>query len=305
MHPLVTVVTPSLNQGPFIRATIESVLSQDYERVEYIVMDGGSTDETAAVVKDYASRLSFVSEPDRGQSHAINKGFRIARGKFTSWLNSDDLLLPGAVTRAVDELERKPHLGAVYGEGYLIDRDGGITRRFPCTQPFNLSKLTLITDYILQQTVFFRKDVFATVGYLDEDLHYVMDWDILIRIGRQFELGYIPAYMGCLREYAEAKSFAGGRKRIAEIRRIMKRHTGMRYAPGYVVYALESFKERLGSSIPDKTPKLLQGVSRKVQWAAELGANIIIETCHLHWERFASNRTLERIRAGSAPRPRG
>src|SRR4051794_8626300 len=100
-QPVVTVVTPSYNQGSFIRATIESVLRQDYPHIEYIVMDGGSTDETASVVKDYASRLKFISERDRGQSHAINKGFRTAKGDILAWLNSDDLFLPGAVEAAV------------------------------------------------------------------------------------------------------------------------------------------------------------------------------------------------------------
>src|SRR5882762_1034753 len=90
-RPLVTVVTPSYNQGHFIRATIESVLSQDYPNLEYIIMDGGSTDATAAVAKDYASRLTFISEKDRGQSHAINKGFHMAQGSILAWLNSDDL----------------------------------------------------------------------------------------------------------------------------------------------------------------------------------------------------------------------
>src|SRR5262252_7976679 len=99
--PIVTVVTPSYNQGQYIRATIESVLAQDYPHIEYIVMDGGSTDETASVAKEYSSRLTFVSEKDRGQSHAINKGFQLARGPVVSWLNSDDLYLPGAVCTAV------------------------------------------------------------------------------------------------------------------------------------------------------------------------------------------------------------
>ncbi len=90
----VTIVTPSLNQGEFIRAAIESVLSQDYPRIEYVVMDGGSTDQTSAVVSEYASRLTWISEKDRGQAHAINKGFARAKGEIVTWLNSDDLLLP-------------------------------------------------------------------------------------------------------------------------------------------------------------------------------------------------------------------
>src|SRR5258708_32568597 len=105
-HSPVSIITPSFNQGKFIRATIESVLNQDYPNVEYIIMDGGSTDETAAVVRDYASRLTFISENDRGQSHAINKGFRMARGSILAWLNSDDLYLPGCIRAAVAAFQR-------------------------------------------------------------------------------------------------------------------------------------------------------------------------------------------------------
>src|SRR5260370_6004561 len=121
MHPLVTIVTPSYNQGRFIRATIESVLSQDHPAIEYIIMDGGSTDNPAAVVKEYSSRVKWISERDRGQSDAINKGFRAAKGEIVSWLNSDDFILPGAVSLAVRAFEGRPQAMGVYGEGYLID----------------------------------------------------------------------------------------------------------------------------------------------------------------------------------------
>jgi len=210
--PVVTVVTPSYNQGCFIRATIESVLSQKYPHLEYIVMDGGSTDETAAVVKEYSSRLTFISERDRGQSHAINKGFQMARGSVLAWLNSDDLYLPGSIHAAVDAFDRNPSAGAVYGEGYLIDSAGKSASRFPWTQTFDLWRLTYLSDYILQQTVFFRRAALDEVGYLNECLHYTMDWDILIRLGKRYPVEYIPAYMACLREHPEAKTFAGGKR---------------------------------------------------------------------------------------------
>lgn len=240
-QPLVSIVTPSFNHGRFIRATIESVLAQDYPNLEYIVMDGGSIDETAGVVRDYASRLRFISEPDRGQSHAINKGFRMARGSILFWLNSDDLMLPGAVGHAVRAMEENPHAGAVYGEGYLIDEQGKVKRRFPCTEPFNLWKLVYLSDYILQQTAYFRRSAMEDVGDLREDLHFAMDWDLLIRIGKKYPLQYIPEYMGCLREYAAAKSFSGGMARAREITRVLREHTGMRYAPGSVVYGLDTY----------------------------------------------------------------
>ena len=273
---LVSIITPSLNQGKFIRATIESVLSQDYPNVEYIIMDGGSTDETASVVKDYASRLTFISEKDRGQSHAINKGFRMARGSILAWLNSDDVYLPGAIRKGVEGFSLDPAPGAVYGEGYLIDREGKVTCRFPHTIPVNLWRLTYVSDYILQQSVYFRKDVLDEVGYLDEDLHYSMDWEILIRIGKKHPLGYIPEYMGCLREYAEAKSSSGGARRVREIRDMLRRHTDRWLPPGYIIYGLGTHHEIWCERI--KRGAVLRPVAGKLQSWVKLAAGLII--CH-------------------------
>ena len=274
--PLVTVVTPSYNQGHYIRATIESVLSQDYPNLEYIVMDGGSTDSTASVVKDYASRLTFVSQKDRGQSHAINKGFQMARGSIVSWLNSDDVYLPGAIGKTVEAFERNPVAGAVYGEGYLIDNEGRTTTRFPHTEAFDLWKLVHLSDYILQQTVSFRKSVFDELGYLDEDLHYTMDWEILIRIGKCYPLEYIPEYMACLREYPEAKTFSGGARRAAEICRMLRRHSGLRLPPGYVVYGLDTYQrlwcERIGRFFAGP----FKPVAGTVQSGVRLAAGLVI-----------------------------
>ena len=258
MKPLVTIVTPSYNQGRFIRATIESVLSQDYPRIEYIVIDGGSQDETAEIVKEYSDRLAWISERDRGQSHAINKGFQKAQGEIVAWLNSDDTILPGAVSHAVGAFERNPDLGAVYGEGYRMDIDGNIQGRFPATEPFNLWKLVYLYDYILQQTTYFRRSVFDEIGFLDEGLHWGMDWDILIRIGKRYMLEYVPEYMGCLREYGGAKTFAGGGQRFRELVSIQRRHTDLRYPPGYVVYGLDTYGGIWDEWLERRTPGFLR-----------------------------------------------
>lgn len=255
--PLVTIVTPSYNQGRFIRATIESVLTQDYPNIEYIIMDGGSTDETAAVVRDYLGRLTWISERDRGQSHAINKGFQMAKGEIVSWLNSDDLISPGAVRHAVAAFERDPSLGAVYGEGYQIDIAGNVKSRFRATEPFNLWKLIYLSDYILQQTSYFRKDLFERIGYLDESLHWGMDWDLFIRIGKHYPIEYIPEYMGSIREYPAAKSFAGGAKRFRELAEVMRRHGDLRYPPGYVTYGLDTYVPIWSEWMRTRTPRLL------------------------------------------------
>ncbi|MCC6538250.1 MAG: glycosyltransferase [Bryobacterales bacterium] len=240
--PLVTIVTPSYNQGRFIAETIESVLTQDYPHVEYIIMDGGSKDETAEVAARYTGRLTFISERDRGQSHAINKGFQRARGEIVAWINSDDTLLPGAIRRAVEALAAHPEAAASYGEGYLMDEAGFATCRFPHTQPFDVHRLVHASDYILQQSVFFRRAALEEIGWVREDLHYAMDWDLLIRLGQRWPLHYEPAYFGCLREYGEAKTFSGGARRIAEITRMLREHTGQKWPPGVLLYGLGTYE---------------------------------------------------------------
>jgi glycosyltransferase involved in cell wall biosynthesis len=265
-QPLVTIVTPSFNQGRFIRETIESVFSQDYPHIEYIVMDGGSKDETADVVKEYAGRLTWISERDRGQSDAINKGFRMARGEIVAWLNSDDILLPGAVSQAVAAFERKPQMGAVYGEGYLIDIDSKVKGRFPYTQPMDLWRLTYLSDFILQQALFLRRTVLEELNYLDEGLHYTMDWDLLIRIASRYDVDYINAYLGAIREHGQAKTALGGLRRASEIRLMLQRHTGMRLSPGFLVYGVDTYQQVwcdwLATRIPHPARELLQRAVR-------------------------------------------
>ena len=247
--PLVTVVTPSYNQGRFIGATIDSVLSQDYPNVEYIIVDGASTDDTAAVAARYAGRLTFISEPDRGQSEAINKGFRRARGEYVAWLNSDDVFLPGAIAAAVAALRANPEAGAVYGEGYQIDEAGNVISRFASTQRFDLWRLLNLSDFILQQTVFFRRSIFAEIGLVDEELVYGMDWELLMRIGLRHPIVYVPHYMGAIREYPAAKSFAGGAKRARELAQIMRRHTRKRFPPGMFVYGMPSYVAAINARV--------------------------------------------------------
>lgn len=292
-QPIVSIVTPSYNQGEFIRATIESVLAQDYPHIDYIVMDGGSTDQTASIAAEYASRLLWISERDRGQAHAINKGFERAKGEIVAWLNSDDILLPGAVSRAVKAFNNAPPgVGAIYGEGYLMDREGRFTRAFPATEPFNLWRLTYLSDYVLQQSTFFRRAAVEEVGWLDEDLHYALDWDLLIKLGKRFGLQCVPEYFGALREYPEAKSFAGGHARIEEIRRVLERHTGLKRAPGYWTYGLANLYETWKQRWEQRRPMWLGKMgSSCVQIATGVPIMLILRHAQgLYPDRWASDR---------------
>jgi glycosyltransferase involved in cell wall biosynthesis len=293
--PLVTVVTPSYNQGRFIRDTIESVLAQDYPNVEYIVVDGLSKDETAAVCAEYVDRLTFISEKDTGQSDAINKGFRLARGEIVAWLNSDDIFLPGAIGHVVEAFMNEPELGAVYGEGYQIDIDGKIKQRFSVTEPFNLWKLVYLSDYILQQTVFFRREALDTVGLLDEKLHYGMDWEILMRLGKRFMLRYLPYFMGSIREYGEAKTATGGARRFRELARIMRRHGRTAFPPGYIVYGLETYQRIVNTRLEALLRGPFEPFGRKLRgavnhWCARIVHRTIRESQGLYADGWAGPR---------------
>lgn len=228
-----TVVTPSLNQGRFIRETIESVLGQGYGAIEYLVMDGGSSDETIDILKDYGNRLTWVSESDRGQASAINKGWRGARGTIVAYLNSDDTYLPGAVERAVSALRIAPEAGAVYGEGYHVDEAGRVLDRYP-TEPFNLGRLAE-TCFICQPTVFLRRELVERVGYLDETLQYCMDYDLWIRVARVSTFAHVPDFLATTRLHADTKTLGRRAQAHAEILHTVRQH--FQYVPPSWVYA--------------------------------------------------------------------
>jgi glycosyltransferase involved in cell wall biosynthesis len=250
--PLVTVVTPSLNQGRWIGETIESVLGQDYPRLEYLVLDGGSTDSTLDVLRRYGDRLRWTSGPDGGQSAAINTGFRAARGDVVAWLNADDTYAPGAINAAVAHLMSHPDCAMVYGDGYRIDEDGRPLGRFLGTESPNMWRLANLSDFILQQSAFMRREAVTTVGFLDETLHWAMDWDLFLKIAKRFRIDYVPVYLGNIREHRSAKTASGGWRRLAELTHVMRRHGKRRYPPGVLTYGIDTavkglrrFAERL------------------------------------------------------------
>jgi glycosyltransferase involved in cell wall biosynthesis len=270
-QPLVTIVLPSLNHGHFIRDAIDSVLAQDYPAIELILMDGGSTDDTAAVVGEYGSQVHFVSESDRGQADAINKGWRLGRGSILSWLCADDLLLPGAVSAVVKQFAREPDASLVYGdyEEWELPRDRLILGQ---VGPPDVWKLTNHYMYFAQPTTFVRRSALEAVGYLDEELNWTMDWDLFIRAAWRGPMAYVPQPLARMRVYDQTKTRSGGRARFREIVRLVHRHTGRRYPPAYFYYAFETIQfaalRNLNRLVPAHTK--LSGWSTRL--VATLGA---------------------------------
>lgn len=229
-RPLVTVVIPTLNSGRFLEEAIGSVLSQDYEALECWVVDGGSTDRTLEILRAHAGRIQWVSEPDRGQAHAINKGFALARGEVLSWLNADDRYLPGAVSRAVGCLLSHPELAAVYGDVEWIDEHGRVLelRR---SMPFDLHRLLNYYNYIPQMGTFFWREALEEVGGLDEALQYAMDYDLWIRMGKRRSMGYMGCVLAQWRIHKGSKTSSSPLVAMPENLAVSRRHGGMRLSP--------------------------------------------------------------------------
>jgi glycosyltransferase involved in cell wall biosynthesis len=236
--PLVTIITPTLNQGRFIEETIVSIREQDYPNIEHIVFDAGSTDNTLEILKKYEDGLTWFQAPDKGQSDAINKGFRMAKGEFVTWLNSDDTLLEGAITKAVNVLVENPDIKMVYGKGYLIDEDSNITGECP-TEPYDIKRLAKY-NYIYQPSALFRADIFETIGMLNEDLKYSMDLDLWIRIAQNFKIKYYPEFLSTYRLHPESKTMGQAMDFHKEEMETFKRYFGK--APSNWVYGYVRFK---------------------------------------------------------------
>lgn len=206
--PKISIVTCSYQQGRYLDATLRSVLDQAYENLEYIVIDGGSRDQSAAVIQAHAAQLAYwVSEPDRGQTDALIKGFARATGEIEGWLCSDDLLLPGALRRVARFFADHPRVDAVYGDSLWIDAAGAYIRP-KREMGFNRFVLLFDHNYIAQPSMFWRRSLYERVQGLDPSFNLAMDADLWERFSRHTRIAHLPAYLSCMRYYPEQKTRA-------------------------------------------------------------------------------------------------
>jgi glycosyltransferase involved in cell wall biosynthesis len=224
--PLVSIVTPSYNQAAFLEQTILSVLDQDYSAIEYIVVDGASTDGSPEIVQRYAERLGWwVSEPDSGQAEAINKGIKRSQGEIIAWLNSDDLYFPGIVSGAVAALQADLRLGMVFGDGITID----VERRPLNRLTFGDWGLKELMGFriICQPAVFMRREILEMAGWgpeksaLDPSYHFMLDHHLWLRMAKTAPIRHIPAPWAAARHHPAAKNVAQAAGFASETQRLL------------------------------------------------------------------------------------
>jgi glycosyltransferase involved in cell wall biosynthesis len=219
---LVSIVTPSFNQAAYLEETICSVIRQSYPQIEYILMDGGSTDGSLEIIQKYAEHFaSWVSEPDEGQVDAINKGLRKATGEIVAWINSDDLYTVGAVAEAVETLQKNPEVGMVYGDGIMVDGKGNLLD-LHYYRTYDLLDL-LCFEVLLQPTVFMRRNILEQVGFLSADYDLVLDHDLWVKFAAHSSILHVPSFWAVERTHESAKTIALSATFVSEAEKLIER----------------------------------------------------------------------------------
>ena len=233
--PKISIVTPSYNQGEYLERTISSVLEQDYPNIEYIIIDGGSTDNSVEIIKKYEKYISFwTSEPDKGQADAINKGFSKASGDIIAWINSDDMYLPGAFNIAAEAFMKNPDASIIYGDYIKVDSsDKCIALRRQPSFDFRTCLFGYLT--VMQPASFFNRKAYLNTGGIDITFNYAMDYDIIVNLAQQGQVVHLKEYLAAFRLHTTSKSVAEKSKFFAEDLRVRykyqkRRHTKLELA---------------------------------------------------------------------------
>lgn len=230
--PKISIITPSFNQARFIKKTINSVLSQNYPNLDYIIMDGGSTDGTTDILEEYRDMLRYFIRKDNGQTDAINQGIKKAAGEILGYLNSDDLLTPGTLHKVAEFFRTHPDYYWVTGKCYIADKNDRIIRFFVTSYKNNLLKyfrsnwLLAVANYISQPGTFWRKEVIGKIGLFDQSLYYAMDYDYWLRLSKIYRLGFIDDELAVFRIQPDSKSVKNSKDLLTEGWKVTKRYNG-------------------------------------------------------------------------------
>lgn len=227
-HPLVSIITPSFNQGKFIRQTIDSVINQTYDNIEYIVIDGGSTDETIDILNSYQGKIKYISEKDHGQANAINKGLALSSGEILGFLNSDDYLFPDAIQTVVDTFSKTSRLW-VSGDYWIVDSGNkriqlGVVLYKKLLRLFSSRAMFLFVDYIIQPSTYWKRELQQKVGEFDESLSFVMDYDYWLRAFDFSPVKIIRKPLSCFRIHNQSKGGVRYVEQFAEEIQILRKY---------------------------------------------------------------------------------
>ncbi len=219
-----SVITPSFQQGRFIERTIKSVLSQNIPDIEYVICDGGSTDETIEIIKRYEDRIKWISEPDQGQADAVNRGIAMTNGDIIAWINSDDIYYPNTFKIVQEIFINNPEVQIIYGAADHIDEHDQFIEDYP-TEYWNYQRL-METCYICQPAVFFRRSMLEKFGLLDVSLNYCMDYELWLRYGKYVSFYYIPQKLAGSRLYNQNKTLGQRELVYREIQKMLQNKFG-------------------------------------------------------------------------------
>ncbi len=272
----ISIITPSYNQGKFIERTLKSVAIQTGSEIEHVVIDGGSTDNTVEILKNFNPSLRWVSEKDKGQTDAVNKGIRQTNGDIIGWLNSDDIYYPGTITRVIDFFQQNPDVDVVYGMADHIDVEDNPFEEYP-TEPWNFDRLKE-TCFICQPALFFRRRIIAAHGLPNIALQYCMDYEYWLRLGKRgVRFEYLPEKLAGSRLYAENKTLGARVKVHLEINKMLKKMFGRVPEKWLFNYAHVVMEDRLRG--PERSAWIVLEVGMRslmaaLRWNRKVSANM-------------------------------
>lgn len=248
-YPEISIITPCFNQGQFLEETIRSVLSQKYPNLEYVVADGGSTDGTLEILSRYQDDLTWISEKDRGQSHAINKGMKMTSGEIIGFLNADDLYEPGALQAAGEYFACHPNAEWLTGKCRIIDQKGDEIRRLISLYKNAWLRLGIphclyLLNYVSQPATFWRRDVLDRTGWFDETLCYALDYDYWLRLNRTCGLSFLNRWLACFRVHPTSKSGSTTYAQFEEQFEVVQRYTDSSF-----VLSLHALHNRVATAV--------------------------------------------------------